>query len=47
MGEGQGVGGARARAGRLGRGGSGWVAGRDRSPQHTRPQIGIQIAERD
>jgi hypothetical protein len=41
MGEGQGVEGARARAGQLGRAGSGWVPGRDRSPQHTRPQIGI------
>jgi hypothetical protein len=31
----------------LGRTGSGWVAGWDISPQHMRPQIGIQIAERD
>jgi hypothetical protein len=35
MGEGQGVGGARARAGRLGWAGSGWVAGQDKSPEHT------------
>jgi hypothetical protein len=26
----------------LGWAGSGWVAGRDESPQHTRPLIGIQ-----
>jgi hypothetical protein len=27
----------------LGRVGLGWVAGRDGSPQHTRPLIGIQL----
>jgi hypothetical protein len=34
--------GARERAG-LGLAGLGWVAGRDRSPQHTGPLIGVQL----
>jgi hypothetical protein len=45
MGEGQGAGGARARAGRLGRAGSGWVASRGKNPRHAQPPIVIRFTK--
>jgi hypothetical protein len=44
MGEGQGAGGVRARAGRAG---SGWVASWGKNPRYAPPQIGDQIVKRD
>jgi hypothetical protein len=47
MGEGQGAGGAWARAGWLGRAGSSWVASWGKNPRHAQPPIRIRFAKRN